>query len=106
MGLAFSFGGNRRERMPGMDVTLYVGNLERSVTETELLNLFSRVGEVTTIKIMTDRLTGKSNGYGFLTMSCQSEADHAVSRFNNFLLGNLILEVGLVRPRSETGQIR
>ena len=82
-----------------MDVMLYVGNLARSVTENELRDLFSQVGEVTTIRIATDRHTGQSKGYGFLSMSCQSEADHAVSRFDNFMLSDHVLEVGLARPR-------
>jgi polyadenylate-binding protein len=83
-----------------MDVTLYVGNLDRSVTENELRNLFSRVGEVTSIRIMTDAATGSSKEYGFLAMSCQNEADYAVSRFDNYPLGGQSLTVSLVHPRA------
>lgn len=86
-----------------MDVTLYVGNLAGSVTEHELRNLFSRVGEVTNIRLMRDRTSGESKEYGFLAMSCQSEADHAISRFDNFLLSGRFLTVSLVAPRSRTG---
>lgn len=83
-----------------MDVGLYVGNLARSVTENELRNLFSQVGDVTTIRIMKDRASGASKEYAFLAMSCQSEADHAVSRFNNYVLSSHALRVSLAGPRS------
>ena len=63
-----------------MDVTLYVRNLSTSTTEEDSKNLFSQVGEVTSLRIMKDRDSGESKAYGFLTMSAQSEADKAVSR--------------------------
>lgn len=85
-----------------MDVMLYVGNLAKSVSENELRNLFSQVGEVTTIRLMIDRLSGESKQYGFLSMSSQSEADRAVSRFNHYLLSEHVLKVDIVRARWKT----
>jgi cold-inducible RNA-binding protein len=82
-----------------MDVTLYVRNLSTSTTEEDLKNLFSQVGEVTSLRIMKDRDSGESRAYGFLTMSAQSEADKAVSRFNAFLFHEHPLKVGLTKPR-------
>ena len=82
-----------------MNVMLYVGNLAKSTTEDELKTLFEQVGEVTTIRIMKDRSNGESRGFGFLTMSAESEADKAVSRFNTFTLANNQLKVNLARPR-------
>ena len=82
-----------------MDVMLYVGNLSRSTTEEELKTLFSQVGEVTSLKIMKDGKSGVSKEYGFLTMSAQSEADSAVSRFNAFSFSDHILKVSLAKPR-------
>jgi cold-inducible RNA-binding protein len=86
-----------------MDVTLYVGNLAKTTSENELRNLFSQVGEVTDLSIMRDRISGESRQYGFLTMSAQSEADRAVSRFDNYLLGQHKLKVILTRPRVTSG---
>jgi cold-inducible RNA-binding protein len=86
-----------------MDVTLYVGNLAKTTSENELRNLFSQVGEVTKLSIMKDRVSGESKQYGFLTMSAQSEADRAVSRFDNYLLGQHKLKVILTRPRVKGG---
>jgi RNA recognition motif-containing protein len=86
-----------------MDVTLYVGNLAKTTSENELRNLFSQVGEVTNLSIMKDRISGESRQYGFLTMSAQSQADRAVSRFDNYLLGQHKLKVILTRPRVNSG---
>ena len=86
-----------------MDVMLFVRNLSKSTTEEELKNLFSQVGEVTSLKIMKDRLSGESKAYGFLTMSAESEADHAVSRFNAYSFGGCELKVSLAKPRVQRG---
>ena len=82
-----------------MNVMLYIGNLADSTTEDELQTLFEQVGEVTTIRIMKDPSSGESRGFGFLTMSAESEADKAVSRFNTFSLANNQLKVSLAKPR-------
>ena len=82
-----------------MDVLLYFGNLSKSTTEEDLKNLFSQVGEVTSLKIMKDRDNGESMAYGYLTMSAQSEADKAVSRFNAYSFNDQTLKVGLAKPR-------
>jgi len=87
-----------------MDVMLYVENLSKSISENELRNLFSQVGEVTGLSIMKDRKSGESKEYGFITMSAQSEADHAVSRFHNFLLSGHRLKVTLTKPRETSGR--
>ncbi len=86
-----------------MDVTLYVRNLSTSTTEEDLKNLFSQVGEVTSLRIMKDRGSGESKAYGFLTMSAQSEADKAVSRFNAYTFNSYRLKVGLTKPRALRG---
>lgn len=86
-----------------MDSTLFIGNLPKTTTENELRNLFSRVGEVTSLTIMKDSKSGESKEYGYLTMSSQSEADHAVSRFDDYLLDAHRLKVSLAKPRATRG---
>jgi RNA recognition motif-containing protein len=88
------------KRQIEMNVMLYIRNLAKSTTEDELKNLFEQVGEVTTIRIMKDNSNGESRGFGFLTMSAQSEADKAVSRFNTYTLDNNKLKVNLVKARA------
>ena len=83
-----------------MNIMLYVGNLSKLTTEDALTNLFSQVGDVTSLKIMKDRDSGESRAYGFLTMSSESEADKAVSRFNGYTFEEHNLKVGLTKPRS------
>ena len=88
-----------------MDVLVYIGNLAKSTTEEELKSLFTEAGEVTAIKIIKDRSSGESKGFGFITMSAQSEADKAVSRFNLFSLSHHSLKVSLAKPRPQRGTI-
>ena len=84
-----------------MDVLVYVGNLSKSTTEEELKGLFTEAGEVTALKIIKDRNSGESKGFGFITMSAQSEADKAVSRFNAYSLSGSSLKVSLAKPRAQ-----
>jgi RNA recognition motif-containing protein len=86
-----------------MEIMLYVGNFAKTTSENELRSLFSQVGRVTSMKIMKDRKSGESTRYGFLTMSAESEANRAVSRFDNHLMGANKLKVILTKPRLRTG---
>lgn len=61
---------------------LYVGNLPFSATEAELTEAFSQCGTVTSAKIITDRETGRSKGFGFVEMSNDAEANDAITKFN------------------------
>jgi RNA recognition motif-containing protein len=87
-----------------MEVEIYVGNLSKSTTQDELNVLFSRAGDVTSIDIVKDRTSGESNGFAFVTMSAQSEADKAVSMFNTYPLNDHTLRVILIRSRQQRAQ--
>jgi RNA recognition motif-containing protein len=89
-----------------MDVTLYIGNLSEAVSENDLLTLFTQMGDVSTLRIMRDRHTGRSRGYAYVTMTAQSEADKAVSRLNEASFSGQTLKVSLTRPRSVSGIAR
>lgn len=65
-----------------MGKKLYVGNLPFSATEQILTDTFSQCGTVDSVKIITDRDTGRSKGFGFVEMSQDSEAQSAISKFN------------------------
>ena len=84
-----------------MEVKLYVGNLPMSTTGKELTAIFAQAGDVTAVNLITDRLTGGSKGYAYITMSAQSEADKAVSMFNAYSLDDHPLKVALVKPRDQ-----
>jgi RNA recognition motif-containing protein len=65
-----------------MGKKLYVGNLPYSATEQALTEAFSQCGTVESARIITDRDTGRSKGFGFVEMSSEAEATAAISRFN------------------------
>jgi RNA recognition motif-containing protein len=86
-----------------MEVKVYVGNLSKDTTREELNTLFTGAGDVTSVDIIMDFKRGESRGFGFVTMSAQSEADKAVSMFNSYSLDDHQLKVGLARPREQRG---
>jgi len=86
-----------------MEVELYIGNLSKSTTQEELNTLFRQAGDVALINIIKDRTSGESKGFGFVTMSAQSEADKAISMFNAYSLSDRELKVDLAKPRKQRG---
>jgi RNA recognition motif-containing protein len=65
-----------------MNNKLYVGNLSFNMDEQTLGNLFSGAGNVQSVKIITDRESGRSKGFGFIEMSSDAEANKAIEQFN------------------------
>ena len=63
---------------------LYVGNLSYDVTENELSDLFSSKGEVVSAKIIIDRHSNRSKGFGFVEMSSKEESDSVIQEFNGY----------------------
>jgi RNA recognition motif-containing protein len=76
---------------------LYVGNLSFKTTENELTDLFSQVGAVESVSIITDRDTGRSKGFGFVVME-DSDAEKAIAKFNGADFGGRPLTVNEARP--------
>jgi RNA recognition motif-containing protein len=79
-----------------MKKKLYVGNLSLETTETELKELFSEVGPVETVRIITDRGTAQSRGFGFVEM--QEGGDKAIAEMNGKDFKGRALTVNLARP--------
>ena len=63
-------------------MNIYVRNLSYNLTEQELGNLFSEFGEVTSVKIIKDKITGRAKGFGFVEMSDDNAAMEAISKLN------------------------
>ena len=80
-----------------MEARLYIGNLSRSTVQDELSALFAQAGRVLSAEVIKDRKSGKSMGFGFVTMSTQIEAEQAISMFNLHLLGGHTLNVSLAK---------
>lgn len=85
-------------------MNIYVGSLSREVTEEELRQAFETFGEVTSAKIITDRSSGISRGFGFVEMPTKAEAEAAITGLNGTELKGETLTVNEARPRSESGR--
>jgi len=77
---------------------LYVGNLPFSVTEDQLRELFEPIGEVTSAKVISDKFTGQSKGFGFVEMSDDADAAAAISRLHESAVGARKIVVNEARP--------
>jgi RNA recognition motif-containing protein len=84
-------------------MNIYVGNLDFSSTEDTVRALFEQHGEVTSVKIITDRYTGRSRGFGFVEMAKDDEAKAAISALDGKELDGRPLKVNEARPRTERG---
>jgi cold-inducible RNA-binding protein len=80
---------------------LYVGNLAFETTENDLQDLFEQHGTVNEVRLMTDRMTGKSRGFAFVTMNDSGQASAAMSGLNGRDLNGRALNVNEARPREE-----
>ncbi len=78
---------------------LYVGNLPWSTTEAQLRDLFAEYGEVSSAKIIEDRETGRSRGFGFVEM--ENGADQAIESLNGADFGGRNLKVNVAKPKRE-----
>lgn len=80
---------------------LYVGNLAYSVRDDSLMQAFSQFGSVTSAKVMMDRDTGRSKGFGFVEMGSDAEAQAAINGMNGQPLEGRAIVVNEARPREE-----
>ncbi len=80
---------------------LYVGNLAYSVRDDSLLQAFSPFGTVTSAKVMMDRETGRSKGFGFVEMGTDAEAQAAINGMNGQAVDGRAIVVNEARPREE-----
>ena len=84
-----------------MGVKLYIGSLPFATTDQELQDHVASQGNVISAKVMADRFTGRSRGFGFVEMSTQEEAEQASNALHGTDLGGRILAVNDVRPLEE-----
>ena len=84
-----------------MNNKLYVGNLAYSVRDNDLEQAFSEFGNVISAKVMMERDTGRSKGFGFVEMSSEAEAQAAIGGLHEQPMGGRNLMVNVARPREE-----
>jgi hypothetical protein len=88
--------------VPGgtMGKKLYVGNLPYSVDDSALQTEFGKFGSVSSAKVITDRETGRSKGFGFVEMDSDDEANTAIEKMNGFSMGGRAINVSEARPQA------
>ena len=82
---------------------LYVGNLPYETGETELQELFSRAGNVESVRVMRDQATGRARGFAFIEMSSDEEAQKAIAELHEYQLEGRGLTVNEARPMPARG---
>lgn len=82
-------------------MNIYVGNLSHETAVDDLRRAFEGHGQVADVKIITDKYSGESKGFGFVEMPSQAEAEIAISDLNGRELDGRALTVNVARPRTE-----
>ena len=80
-------------------MNIYVGNLDFKVEENDLKGIFEEYGTVSSVKIITDKFSGRSKGFGFVDMDNDSEAKKAINELNGAVLEKREMIVNEARPR-------
>ncbi len=80
---------------------IYVGNLSFDVTEEEIRTEFTAFGKVESVSIITDRISGRPKGFGFVEMATKSEAEAAITGLNGKTLKERTIVVNEARPRTD-----
>ena len=84
-----------------MSKKLYIGNLPFSITETALRELFTPLGEVSSVSVITDRYTGQPKGFAFIEMAEDTAARQAISQINGKTFENRAITVAEARPQEQ-----
>ncbi len=80
-------------------MNIYIGNLPFNMGEEELREIFEEYGEVSTVKVVMDKLTGRSKGFGFVEMDDDSSANKAIEELNNAEVAGRNIKVNESKPR-------
>jgi RNA recognition motif-containing protein len=83
-------------------MNIYVGNLSYEVTEEDLQKAFEAFGQVESVRIIKDKYSGQSKGFGFVEMPAKAEAQSAIEDLNDKELKGRTLNVNEARPRTES----
>lgn len=86
-----------------MSTNLYIGNLNYDTTEDTLRQVFAEYGEVESVRVITDRYTGRSRGFAFVEMASEEAAAKAISELNGKPVDDREIRVDKAKPRSDRG---
>ena len=83
-------------------MNIYVGNLDFKVDERDLEGVFNEYGTVSSAKVIMDKFTGRSKGFGFVEMENQDEADKAIQELDGATFENRKITVNEAKPRKKS----
>jgi RNA recognition motif-containing protein len=84
-------------------MNIYVGNLPHKATEDELRKAFEEFGQVREVRLIMDKFSGESRGFGFVEMPSKAEAEKAIKEMNGKELMGRVLNVNEARPKTDRG---
>ena len=84
-------------------MNIFISNLNFNISDEELKGLFEPFGEVTSSKVITDKITGRSRGFGFVEMGDDDEGKQAIEKLNGTEFKGRELNVSVARPREDSG---
>ena len=87
-----------------MTQNIYVGNLNYDTTEDTLRTLFAEYGQVESVRLITDRYSGRSKGFAFVEMSTEEAAAEAIAALNGKQVDSREIKVDKAKPRRDRGQ--
>jgi RNA recognition motif-containing protein len=82
-------------------MNIYVSNLSFNVTDEDLQSYFAEYGEVSSAKVITDKLTSRSRGFGFVEMNDETAAQKAISELDGATVDGRVIKVNVAKPREE-----
>jgi RNA recognition motif-containing protein len=82
-------------------MNIYVGNLHYEIGEDELKEIFEKFGEINSVKVITDKYSGRSKGFGFIEMLNDTEAKEAIDNLDGTEIGGRNVKVNQARERRE-----
>lgn len=97
--IAFATGVSEKKDDPGVKNKLYVGNLPFSVKDNDLADLFSSAGEIESAKINTDKMSGRSKGFGFVEMRDENDLQSAINKFDGYEFQGRQIKVNKANPK-------
>ncbi|KAA6331555.1 hypothetical protein EZS27_019842 [termite gut metagenome] len=83
-------------------MNIFIAGLSYNISDSELGELFAEYGEITSAKVITDRETGRSKGYGFVEMEDEAAGNKAIEELNETEIDGKTISVSVARPKSET----
>jgi len=85
---------------------IYVGNLSYNVKDDDLMEIFKEYGEISSAKVITDKFTGRSRGFGFVEMPNNAEAQNAIKELNDAELDNRNIKVNEAREPDQKEKVQ